>query len=287
MTRIDAHHHLWPADVISRQPWRPPDDAVLRRAFESGEFESALDLSAIDGSIVMQSVDAFDENDRLAAYAAGSDRILGWVGYADLPDADAGARHVRDLAAMRTAAGGDKLVGVRCLVGADPMAWTADPAGRRVLEAVADASLVWDVVPITAQQVDAVVQVARALPALRIVVDHLASPPVGGDGAAEWQARLERLAACPNVAIKLSVGVAVLQNWSAWDPEALTPFVRAAVQAFGPGRSMLASNWPVVLLRASHEQAWRDVVGALDHLDAESRARIEGGTAGEWYRVGA
>lgn len=284
---IDAHHHLWPADVIDRQPWRPADDGVLRRAFDAEEWERELDASAIDASIVMQSVDDVDENTRLAAYARTSPRILGWVGYADLASAADGVAQVDGLLALRTEAGGDKLVGVRCLVGTDPMAWTAEPDGRRALLRAADGGLVWDTVPITDDQVDAISAVARAAPHLRIVVDHLASPPMSEDGFEDWVRRVRRLAEAPNIAIKLSVGVAVLQRWASWDDAALRPHVDVALAAFGPSRCMLASNWPVVLLRASHRQAWNSVVRAVRDLDGDDRRLVTGGTAAHWYGLGA
>ncbi|GMM95828.1 amidohydrolase family protein [Microbacterium sp. MTN4-26] len=285
MLTVDSHHHLWPIDVIDRQPWRPTDDAVLRRAFELAEFEAELDASAIDGSIVMQSVDAADENPRLAAYAAASDRILGWVGYADLPSPDA-EREIDSLLALRESPGGDKLVGVRCLVGSDPMRWTGERAGLAALRAAADASLTWDVVPITDEQVDAVCVAAEQLPELRIVVDHLASPPVHDPAAHDaWLGRLDCLAAYPQVAIKLSVGVAVLQRWSSWDEDALRPFIEDALTRFGPERCMLATNWPVVLLRASHAEAWQGARSALGAIDDDARALVDGGTALRWYGI--
>ena len=288
MTTVDSHHHLWPLDVIDRQPWRPVDDAVLRREFELPEFEAELERSAVDGSIVMQSVDHADENHRLAAYAAASDRILGWVGYADLPNPEVALREVNALLEMRDVPGGEKLVGVRCLVGSDPMEWTAGPDGLSALEAAAAGGLTWDVVPITDEQVAAVCRVAARLPGLRIVVDHLASPPVDDATAHDaWQGRVNRLAAHPNVAIKLSVGVAVLQRWSGWDDVALRRAVAAALEAFGSGRCMLASNWPVVLLRASHADAWRSVRDAVRDLDDASRSDVEGATALRWYGVTA
>lgn len=286
MTRVDAHHHLWPREVISRQPWRPADDTVLRREFELAEFASELDAVGVDGGIVMQSVDALDENERLVAYAAASDRIFGWVGFADLPHSDRAVEDVEALLALRAVPGGDKLVGVRCLVGADPMEWSAQGASRDALHAAASAGLVWDTVPITDAQVDAVATVASGLPELRVVVDHLASPPMSDEGLPSWRGRLERLASNPNVAIKLSVGVAVLQRWTSWNSDALRPYIETALELFGAERSMIASNWPVVLLRASHAEAWRDVADAVGGMDADAVARVEGGTALEWYGIG-
>lgn len=281
--RIDAHHHLWPNDVITRQPWRPPEDDVLRREFGLAEFEAELDASGLDGSILMQSVDSLDENHRLATYAASSERVLGWVGFADLTHPEAGTEDVAALLASRTHVGGDKLVGIRCLVGADPMMWAHSERGREALGLAAASSLAWDAVPITDAQADAIAAVAHALPGLRIIIDHLASPPLREEGFASWHARLERLAVPDNVAIKLSVGVAVLQRWETWDAEALAPYVEAALEVFGPERSMMASNWPVVLLRASHADAWRSIRAATRHLSPSDRALVEGRTAAHWY----
>ena len=61
------------------------------------------------------------------------------------------------------------------------------------------------------------------------------------------------------------------------------------MDVFGPERLMLASNWPVVLLRADYGTAWRDLteaVRAAGASDAEL-ARVTGGTASHWYRLDA
>jgi UDP-N-acetyl-D-mannosaminuronic acid transferase (WecB/TagA/CpsF family) len=53
----------------------------------------------------------------------------------------------------------------------------------------------------------------------------------------------------PGIAIKLSVGVDLLTRWRRWEPEALRPYLSFALERFGTHRAMLASNWPVSLLR--------------------------------------
>jgi L-fuconolactonase len=152
---------------------------------------------------------------------------------------------------------------------------------------LAASDLAWDVVAVTDAQVEAVVALARRVPELRIVVDHLARPPLETGDLDGWAARLAALAGCPNVALKVSIGIDLLTSWPGWEPAALVPAVAHAVAAFGPDRLMLASNWPVVTLRADYVTALRDLDAAVvaAGVDSEGLAQVRRGTAARWYRL--
>jgi L-fuconolactonase len=87
--------------------------------------------------------------------------------------------------------------------------------------------------------------------------------------------------------LKVSIGIDLLTSWSRWEPAALIPAVAHAVAAFGPDRLMLASNWPVVTLRADYVTALRDLDAAVvaAGVDAEGLAEVRGGTAARWYHL--
>jgi L-fucono-1,5-lactonase len=87
------------------------------------------------------------------------------------------------------------------------------------------------------------------------------------------------------VAVKTSVGLDVLTAWNRWDGRELGRYVGHAVEALGPGRLILASNWPVVLLRRSYRGAWKDLGDALAAAGVAGldRAAVLGGTATRWY----
>ena len=70
--------------------------------------------------------------------------------------------------------------------------------------------LAWDIVVVTDEQARAVCALADAVPALRVVVDHLARPPVEGGPFEPWAQRVRELAARPNVALKVSIGIDAL-----------------------------------------------------------------------------
>jgi L-fuconolactonase len=281
---IDAHHHLWPAEAIPDQDWRPADDAAIDRAFEGDEFAALRSAAGVRGSVLMQSVDAEPENARLLDYAAADPGIRGIVAWAPLP-APAEARGVieRTLDAAERRGLRDRVVGVRCLVGRADLDWVTDRVGVALFRELAERGLAWDIVPLTDGQRDAVRRLADAVPQLRIVIDHLAAPPPEG-GLEEWATGLRSLAEGERVAVKLSIGVAVLQAMREWDARRLAELHAVAIDAFGPARSMLASNWPVVELRADYATAWRDGVAAVSSVvAADDLERVCSGTAMEWY----
>jgi L-fuconolactonase len=276
---IDAHHHFW-RTAEQDQPWRQASHRRLERDFEPGDLAPELDRAGVGSTVLMQSVDESAENQRLAAYA-GDRRIAGVVAWLPLRDT-AAAR--AELAALRI----PKLVGIRCLVATDPMDWLSSPSSVALFQELADRRLVWDVVPITLEQTRAVLELAKRVPTLRIVVDHLGRPPLENQDWEPWASHIRDLASCPNVALKVSVGIDALTAWSEWDPSALEPYIRFVSETFGPRRLMLASNWPVILLRTTYHQAWTDLSRLVSDLleDQEDREAVLGGTAERWYRLG-
>jgi predicted TIM-barrel fold metal-dependent hydrolase len=126
-------------------------------------------------------------------------------------------------------------------------------------------------------------EVARAFPDTPIVTNHLGLPlDRSEEGVAIWRKGMEKLAACPNVYLKVSeLG---LPNGT-WDSASNRRVIREAVDMFGYERSMFASNLPVGNLSASFTEIVADVLGALPQAtESELRALFEG-TARRFYRV--
>lgn len=275
-TAIDAHHHYWEL-AKQKQAWRTDDHAAIARDYEPRDLTPQLVGAGVDATVLVQSVDSADENDRLAHYA-NEPTVAGVVGWLPLGDA-AAAR--AELARANTGS----WRGVRCLVGRSDLSWLTRPGTVSLFRELADRGIAWDIVPVTSAQIYAVLELARAVPHLRIVVDHLARPPIDTGGWEPWASQLAELARCPNVTLKVSVGIDVLTAWDEWQPEHLAPYVRWAVECFGTDRLMLASNWPVVLLRAEYGVVMRDLAHAVaeNGLSASEMAALRGGTAQHVY----
>lgn len=282
---VDAHHHFWTYGEADQSAWRTAAHGAIARDYGPADLAPELAAAGVDLTVLMQSVDEPAENDRLAAWAQQTDHVRGVVAW--LPVLDPAAARA-ELARADTTS----WRGVRTLVGRNPLVDLADPGVVQLFRELAERGLVWDVVPITADQVRAVAGLARAVPQLRVVVDHLARPPLDTDGWEPWVSHVAALAELPGVALKVSVGVDALTAWGAWHTEVLPRYVAHVLDAFGADRLLLASNWPVVLLRASYAQAWVDLREAVaraladgDSQHEHALAQVCGGNAVRWYSL--
>ena len=278
MTVVDAHQHYWRVSEQREQAWRTPSHAAIARDYEPADLAGELRAAGVHATVLVQSADEAAENDRLQAYAGSTPSVAGVVGWLPLSDPPAAHRELDRISRV------PRLVGVRCLVGREPLAWLAGAGVRGLFAELAERGLTWDVVTVTRDQVEAVCGLAAAVPELRVVVDHLARPPLDRDGWEPWASSVEALAGCPGVALKVSIGIDLLDAWP-WDATALARYANHVVEQFSPQRLMLASNWPVVLLRRSYVEAWSDLAAAVAacgvtgaDLDA-----VLGGAATRWY----
>lgn len=282
MTAVDAHQHFWREDALASQSWREPTGhEVLERGFEPADLRPGLAAAGIEKTVLIQSMDNAEENRRLALYARQAPFVAGVVAWLPLQDGDGARAELEALEEM------EHLRGVRCLIGKTSLDWLSSPGPAGVLRELAKRQLAWDVVPVTPDQVAAVEAVATRFPDLTIVIDHLARPGLDTGDWEPWATQVTHLARHPNVFLKLSVGVDVLSAWPQWDVPRLAPYATHAVGAFTPARCMLASNWPVILLRASYDGALADLASAAAGagLDRAELADIRGGTASRVYRL--
>ena len=279
---VDAHHHLWDLGVRDQDWITGAALAPLRRDFRLGDYEPEARAAGVTASVVVQTVTVPGETPELLALAATSDLIAGVVGWADLTEPGLADR----IAALTAMPGGDTLVGLRHQVQNEPdPQWLTRADVLRGLAAVAHAGLAYDLV-ITAGQLSPAARAAAAVPDLLFVLDHLGKPPIASGSVQPWARDLRRLASLPNTAVKLS-GLVTEADWNRWKPIDLRPYAEVALDAFGPGRMMFGSDWPVCTLAASYGdvlQAARDLTGDLSEAEREA---IFAGTATRLYRLRA
>ena len=84
---------------------------------------------------------------------------------------------------------------------------------------------------------------ARAFPDTSLILNHTGLPSDRSpDGLAGWTRAIARLAECPNATIKIS---GLGQPGQLWSAAANRGVVLTAIETFGVGRAMFASNFPV------------------------------------------
>lgn len=279
--RVDAHHHFWDPARAS-YPWLTADLAAINRAFGPDDLAPLLAAAGIQGSIVVQARHGLDETRELLEIAAGSPFVAGVVGWVDLTDAGVGIT----LDALREGVGGSRLVGIRHQVHDEPdPEWLLRPDVRRGLRAVAAAGLALDLL-VRPRELPAAFEIVQATPEMRFVIDHLAKPPIREGALGPWAVLLQRFGPFENVSCKVS-GLVTEADWGTWTVKDLEPFVRHALEVFGPGRLMFGSDWPVCLLAAPYPRVIEAARALTAHLSEPEQDAVFGGVAARVYRLDA
>ncbi|MFZ5782439.1 MAG: amidohydrolase family protein [Pseudomonadota bacterium] len=314
---VDPHHHL--IDRPESGTYLLPD--LLADIGEGGHNVVAtvylewLSMYRADGPREMRPVGEVEFANGVAAMAAsgryGRTRVCaGIVGHADL---DLGAPVARVLEAQITHGGG-RFRGIRFIASMDPdqaqwgatavrpMGWLADGKVREGFAQLAPLGLSFDAWVYHPQLAD-VVDLARAFPGTPIVLNHVGGPIGLGrhkgrrDAVfADWRARIRELAACPNVHVKLGgmgmkmFGFDFHEGDLPPDSERLAtawrPYVETCIEAFGPGRAMFESNFPVDKGSYGYGVFWNACKRLAQGMSASEKADLFHGTASRFYRLG-
>jgi L-fuconolactonase len=275
---IDSHQHFWQVGRFD-YPWMSPELGVLYRDYLPETLEPILTERGVAKTILVQASNSLAETDWLLSLAEQYPFIAGVVGWVDLTDPGI----ARDLEVFKS---NSKFKGVRHLVESEPEEdWLAQPEVIRGLQTLEQNDVAFDLLVHT-RHLKHVKTVAEACPRLRLVVDHMAKPPIASGELAEWADALRTVAVFPNVSCKLS-GLVTEANHTSWRKEDLRPYVEQALEFFGPERMLFGSDWPVCLLAASYAQVLDAFQSLLRDLSDEERAMICSGNTMKFYRLQA
>ena len=130
---------------------------------------------------------------------------------------------------------------------------------------------------------DAAADLARDFPRTRIVVNHTFLPADRSpEGLAGWRRGLDVIAACPNVALKIS---GLGRPGLPWTVEANGPVIRDAISIFGVGRCLFASNYPVDRLAGSFDAIYSGFRAAVAERPPAERRKLFHDNAVRIYRL--
>lgn len=265
---VDPHIHLWNREKL-HYPWMAhaggnfmgPCEAILK-THEVADF--LADAQGVEVLKVVHVDAAHDPSEplketqwlqSLADAPGGPGLPQAIVAYADLslPEverllaAHAEHRHVR---------------GIRQTLNVHPNPtydyvgrhFMREPQWRRGFALLARYRLSFDLQLYPSQMTEAA-ELARAHPETTIVLNHSGMFVDRGSvaGWREWRDGMRALAACPNVHAKIS-GMGMIDH--RWTVESIRPYVLETIDAFGVGRAMFASNFPVDRLYGSYAALW-------------------------------
>ena len=213
----------------------------------------------------------------LAAEPANNEWMKGVVGWAPTAAVD----FSETLGELRKS---NKLRGLRHVIQDEPDdQFILDAAFNRGIRALRDTGLVYDIL-IRARHLPQTVRFVDMHPDQPFVLDHCAKPAIATGAIEPWAGQMRELAKRPNVCCKLS-GLVTEADWHRWTPASLEPYWCVALEAFGPGRLLFGSDWPVALVASSY-QRWVDTVGRwLAPLSESEQEAIWGGNARRVYSL--
>jgi L-fuconolactonase len=273
---IDAHHHFWWIGKHSYH-WPPQAAQGLDRDFTPDDLGPELARCGIAGTVLVQVLhEVGGETEEYLDICDSVDFVRGVVGWLPLADPDHTARAMERLR-------GRKLVGVRHLISNEPdPRWLLQDGVVESLKLLAAAGIAFDAIPVNAAQFESVLEVARRLPELKIVLNHLARPPIPEQGWEPWATQIARAAEHRAMTVKLSIGLDIIMRWR-WSTDAIRRYADHVLDLFGPHRVMAASNWPVILLGATYEEAWNGTTALVSGLRGDEQRAVLGDTATRVY----
>ena len=274
--RLDAHQHFWqyrPEDY----PWMTEPLQALRRDYLPPDLAPLLDRAGFDGSIAVQAQQTVAEARWLLGLADRYPQVRGVVGWVDLC-----SERVDDQLAELSAH--PRFVGVRHVVQDEPDdRFLLRDDFQRGIARLRKYDLAYDLL-IYPRQLPAAIEVIRRFPDQPFVLDHLAKPAVRDGALSPWREQIVELARSPNVCCKLS-GLVTEARWRAWTKADFHPYLDVALDAFGPGRLMFGSDWPVCTLSGDYAAVYDIVDDYARRLSPAERDRIFGTTAAQFYGI--
>lgn len=276
---LDTHQHL----VYPEQQayaWMENAPTLRGRPFTLGDYREQVAGRGVAGTIFME-VDAVDyrAESRMIARLSGdpASRILGQIASCR-PETDEG------FAAWLDEGPSLGVVGYRRILHETTDDVSQTDTFRANVRAIGARGLPFDMC-FLARQLPLAVELARACPDTRLVMDHCGVPDIAGGAWDGWRDGVRSLAAEPNVVAKLSGVFAYVAPGEA-SLATVRPWVEEVIAAFGPDRCLWGGDWPVCTVKGGTLPDWiaafRDILAG--YSEAEQRAMAHG-TAEQIYRV--
>ena len=274
MLKIDTHQHYWNLSEVE-YPWLIPDYGPIYDTFTPEQLQPQVQAAGIDKTVLVQSANSYEDTASMLVKADYNDwiaAVVGWVNLLDPAETD------RRLEMYKK---NPKFVGMRHLIHTEPDGnWVIQDAVIESLKILASHGLTFDVVAVFPNHLNLVPVLAEKVPNLKLVIDHLAKPPVG-QTESPWFEQMAVAAKFSNVYTKLS---GQFDN-PAWTLEDVRPYVDFALEKFGPERIMFGSDWPVCILGGSYASVMENTLALLDGLSEPEQAAVLGGTAVSFYSL--
>ncbi len=311
---VDPHHHLWDRGGQRYLIEEMTDDIASGHNIVATVYVDCRSMYRATGPEAFRPVGEVEFANGIAAMSAsggyGKAAICaGIVSHVNLLLGD----DARPVLEAEIAAGNGRFRGIRHSSAWDadpevagiyatrPKGLLLDPAFRRGFACLAPLGLSFDAW-LFHPQIGELIDLARAFPDTRIVLDHCGGPAGIGRYAGRrdeifqvWKASITEIAKCPNVTVKLG-GLAMrllgydfherpMPPSSAEVAAAWRPYIETCIEAFGPERGMFESNFPPDKGQCSYQVIFNAFKRIAAQYSEPEKAALFSKTASDFYQL--
>lgn len=271
---IDSHNHFWKY-TPPEYGWIDESMSVIRRDFLPGDLRESLESAKVDGCIAVQARQSLDETHWLQGLASENAFIRGVVGWVPLI-----SDHVKR--ELESVGSDPKLRGVRHVLQdeADEHFMHRDDFNHGI-SVLKEFGLAFDLL-VFERQLPTVLRLVDRHPEQIFILDHIGKPKIKANEREPWTKHIQELSKRPNVYCKVS-GLVTEADWQSWTPPALRDYFKIVLEAFGIGRVMAGSDWPVCLLACGYKRWWDILRQWVSDLPEAEQAQFLGENAIKAY----
>ncbi|MGD1889318.1 MAG: amidohydrolase family protein [Cyclobacteriaceae bacterium] len=276
MQKIDSHQHFWHYHP-STHGWINDQMSVLKQDFLPPDLATELKANNVLGCVAVQASQTLQETEWLLSLADQHSFILGIVGWVNLKSADLPN-------SLERLAQNPNLKGIRHVIQDEPDDdFMLDPDFIRGVNQLPKHGLTYDLL-IFEHHLPVALNFLNQLHDVKVVVDHIAKPKIAQAELQPWQKNIAALARKSSSYCKIS-GMVTEADWQHWRYDNLVPYLDTIVEAFGPDRLMIGSDWPVCLLAAKYERIMEIVNRYFEEFSENEREQIFFKNAREFYQL--
>jgi L-fuconolactonase len=280
---VDTHIHLFQVTRPGGVPWPPPENKALYRDVLPAEYEALARRHGVIATGIVEASPLVADNHAVLALVEENPFFAFYVGQLEIGSPG----FVTELDAL---ARDPRAVGIRGFLWSPQL--TLEGKQLADLRDLARRGMTLDLVSRgSLNPKDKVEALAKAVPDLRIIIDHLGGAK-GKIPAPAWTAGMQGLATHKNVYVKLSsffdmFNPAASEN-EPWSSPAELDAYRAhfdvLMKAFGEDRIVWGSNWPVCELGGGYAKEIALAEAYLAPLGKRVRDKVMYKNAQAFYR---
>jgi L-fuconolactonase len=263
--KIDTHQHFWKYNQRD-YGWMGPGMEILKSDHLPDNLAPLLNNADIDGTVAVQARQTPEETDFLLKLAGGNRFIFGVIGWVDL-------RSPQLEILLESICYHPRLCGLRHVVHDEP----DDQFMLRQdfvhgISKLRKYNLAYDLL-LFAKHLPVACELVAKFPEQTFVLDHISKPLIKDAILEPWATNIQRLASFKNVSCKIS-GMVTEADWQNFKPADFKPYMETVLEAFGPDRLMIGSDWPVCTVAAKYEQVIAIAADFIEQLSPDEQQNI-------------